>query len=147
DQRAGRFACRIGAPAGAPAESCHDLGSTLGITPCHDANSWSAEKSITLPRDGSYESGSLPVVFELQTQVPHVAIDDVASCGVILSPQSVQDLVPSQRLAGIGREQVQECLLHRGQYRPARSDLDLSIKEIDLQSRDFDDGDERDIVS
>src|ERR1700716_1563439 len=76
-----------------------------------------------------------------------MAIDDVASRDVVGTPQGIEDLLAPERLAWIGRKKVEESLLNRRQPRTELPDLDVLIKEVDLQAGDVDDRDERDSVA
>jgi len=75
-----------------------------------------------------------------------MAIDHIASRDVVGTPECAEDLLAAERLAGIGREQIEQCLFHRRQYRPTLSDLDLLIQQVDLQPADLDDGNERHVI-
>jgi hypothetical protein len=87
------------------------------------------------------------VILQFHAQVSDVAIHHIAPRYVVGTPQRVEDLLAPERLARVGREQVQESLLHRGQLRMGFADLHPLIEEVDLQPGDFDHRDESDIVA
>jgi len=110
-------------------------------------NSSSREESVPLTGDGADESRISPVIVQFHAQVSDVAIHHIAPRDVVGTPERVEDLLAPERLAWIGREEVQECLLHRGQLRVGFADLHPLIEEVDLQPGDFDHRDESDIVA
>lgn len=87
------------------------------------------------------------MILQFHAQISDVAIHHIAPRYVVGTPERVEDLLAPERLARIGREQVQECLLHRGQLRVGFTDFHPLIQQVDLQPGDFDDGDESDIVA
>ena len=63
-------------------------------------------------------------------------IHDVAFDHEVSSPQCVEDLLAAEHAARVRREQVQQCLLERGEVQLVLAGEHLTVENIDLEVSD-----------
>src|SRR5688572_19888735 len=71
--------------------------------------------AVALGRHRLDEARRAPPLAELDSEVAYVPVDDVACNGAALSPDVREDRLAREHLVRMSEEQVQQCLLQRGQ--------------------------------
>jgi hypothetical protein len=84
----------------------------------------------------------VPIVLQLRAESANVPVDDVALDDEVGAPQSVEDLLASEHVPGVGGEEVQQRLLERGEVQLVISGEDLSVEHVDLEIADAEARDE-----
>lgn len=72
-----------------------------------------------------------------------MAIDQVAARREVDTPQAVEDLFASHQAARVGRQEIEQALLDRGEMEFAGSRTNATMKDIDLEPAELDRGRER----
>src|SRR5438105_1728666 len=101
------------------------------------------KEAVPLSGHGADEAWPPPVVLELHSEVSDVTIDEVALRDVVRAPERVEDRLAAERPPGIRREQVEQCLLYRGEVQDRRSRLHALVEQIELETTHLDDRYER----
>src|SRR6266851_8870807 len=82
---------------------------------------------------GNNKTRKPPIVLQLRPETPYVAVYDAGVGHVVRPPQRVEDLLARDHSAGVGRQQVQQAVLQRGQLLQRRASPHRGIKDVDLE--------------
>src|SRR5713226_6761340 len=82
---------------------------------------------------GNNETRKPPIVLQLRPETPYVAVHDAAFGHVVRPPQGDEDLLARDHSAGVGRQQVQQALLQRGQLLLRAASPHSAIQDVGLE--------------
>src|SRR5215213_6020364 len=117
------------------------FGPSLGRARCVTER-W--EEPIAVAWHRRDESRRPPVVLELCAQVADMAVNNVATGGMVGAPKRIQDLVARHYLTSMCRQQVEQALLEAREMKLRGPGSDLTLHDVDLDLAELQDRVERD---